>query len=113
MGGLAAYVGLGADVRRRVEGLGWSTGVVDPDGRGVAFLNSSMKNGKITVRIQAFGTRTAETELRRLIGEWRRAGSPSFEDLRISVHFTGARPRAWRSMKRGRSWLTFDWMQPE
>jgi protein-L-isoaspartate(D-aspartate) O-methyltransferase len=107
--GLTAYVGLGADVRRRVEGLGWSTGVVDPEGRGVAFLNSSMKDEKIAVRLQAFGSRTAEAELRKLIGMWRTAGSQSFEALRISVRFTEARPRAWRATKRGRAWLTFDW----
>ena len=108
--GTGAPVDPGATVTAHSVGLGWSTGVVDPAGRGVAFLTSSAKDGKIAVRLQSFGTRTPEAELRRLIGAWRKAGSPSFEELRISVRFTRARPRAWRTFKRGSSWITFDWV---
>jgi protein-L-isoaspartate(D-aspartate) O-methyltransferase len=109
MVGLGAFVALGADPRRRVEGAGWSTGIVGADGRTAAFTGGTTRDGRTTFRVYGYGSRAGESEFRALVREWTAAGRPSLDDLRISVGFTKKPPSAWRTTRRGASWMTFEW----
>jgi protein-L-isoaspartate(D-aspartate) O-methyltransferase len=104
-GGLQVFLALAGPKHRQLVG---TMGLMDRGARSFAYIRSH--KGRFTVR--ATGTRTAEDELMRLVDRWRAVGSPEVSDLRIRVTYGGTRPRAWRTMQRGPSVISFDWSRP-
>jgi hypothetical protein len=102
VGGLRAYLALANPVERQIVA---GSGVFDRNCRSAAYVNLSGNSP----RVFAAGTEWAERRLLTVIDRWRAIGSPALELLRIRVMYGADRPRAWRTSRRGRSWIAFDW----
>ena len=62
-------------------------------------------------RIDGYGGRRAEALLARWVAEWRRLGRPDVSRLDVEVAYgsPGSTRTAWRTVRRGRCLLMFDW----
>lgn len=100
--GLHAYLALAGPPKRQIVG---TMGIVDRGVRGIAYISAN--KGRFTVR--AAGAPGAEDELMRLIDRWHALGSPDLDDLRVRITYGSTRPRAWRTERRERSFVSFDW----
>jgi protein-L-isoaspartate(D-aspartate) O-methyltransferase len=105
-GGLHAFLALAGPQKRQLVG---TMGLMDRNARSFAYIGS--KKGRFTLR--AAGTPAAENELLRLIDRWRALGSPELSDLRMRVTYGRTPPRAWRTIERGPSYVSFDWSSRE
>jgi protein-L-isoaspartate(D-aspartate) O-methyltransferase len=75
-------------------------------------LSLAHLGGKSTLsRIEAYGGRGAERQLRRMMNDWKARRRPSVSRLSVEVAFGRRAPvrAAWRTRRRGTSTLLFDW----
>jgi protein-L-isoaspartate(D-aspartate) O-methyltransferase len=80
-------------------------GIADAVGGGVAHLGG----GTAVSRVEGYGDPGAERLLANVVRRWRRRGEPGVTRLAIGVSFTGSPSKAWRTVKRGSSVLSFDY----
>ena len=103
--GLHAFLSLAGPQHRQLVG---TMGLVDRNLRSFAYIGAN--KGRYTMR--ANGTPAAENELGRLVDAWHALGSPDLANLHIRITYAGTPPRAWRTIVRGPSRVSFDWSRP-
>ncbi len=109
MHALSMFVSLALPDSIVVEGRhdrGAGIGVVDMNGSGLTMLAGTWRH---LTRIERYGKAPAATPLLQAVEEWVALGRPGLDDLRISVTYGARRRGAWRTVRRGRSLIGFDW----
>jgi protein-L-isoaspartate(D-aspartate) O-methyltransferase len=101
--GLLAHLALAGPSGRQAVGI---RGLVDARATSFAYL----RPGKEHATIVSAGGPWAERRLRSLVEDWRSRGSPQLEQLRIRITYGRTPPRAWRTQRRGSSFVSFDWL---
>ncbi len=101
-GGFPVFAVLAGPRGRDIVG---GTGLADRSARSIAFVR--IHKGRS--RIFSAGGAWAEERLQRLVERWHAIGAPNAEDLRIRITYGSDAPRAWRTVRRGRSYISFDW----